>query len=171
MNPQIIQNQKNFFTRIFNQRVQKFDEFFSIKGFINDHPACLALIGHPSNHRQLVAHTAHNHSHRCFACWRADSAAHVGIDQSGLIALVNFCSFASCALLYAGVLPFKQGLHGLGLLLLRTLDGFLRGKTPAGKVFADAAHLQINAVLLADELAYSSSAPQAESIMSCSGLI
>ena len=111
MNLQVVQNQEHLFACIFEQSGLKFDELVRIKGLINDHPAGLAQIGHRGNHRQLVTCTAHGHCHRCFARWRVAPAAHVSIDQSSLITPVNFCSFASCALLYAGVLPLESGLR------------------------------------------------------------
>ena len=73
-----------------------------------------------------MAGTAYSNRDRSFSGWRVAPAAHVREDSRSLIALVNFCSFASCALLYAGVLPLKPSLHRLGLLVVRALDGLLR---------------------------------------------
>ena len=88
-------------------------------------------MGHYSNHRELVAGTAYSYRDRSFSRWRVAPVVHVGEDPHCLITPVNFCSFASCALLYAWVLPLKPSLHRLGLLLVRALDELLRSEAPA----------------------------------------
>lgn len=45
MAPQIIQNLEYFFLCIFDERSQKFDQLVGIEVLVNDHPACLSLIG------------------------------------------------------------------------------------------------------------------------------
>jgi len=162
VNPQVVQNQKDFFARVFDQSLQKFDQLLSIKSLVNDHPTRLALVGHRGNHRKLLTGTAHGHGHRCFARWCKASAAYIGVDQSRLIAPVNLSALGPGALLDAGVLALQPSLHGSRALLVSALDGLLRCEAPAGEVLADAAYLQLDAKFLFDELAHCGPAPQAE---------
>jgi hypothetical protein len=113
MNSQVVQNQKDLFARIFYQGSQEFNQLVRIKGIINNHPTRFALIGYRRNHGELLARTANGQCNRRFARWRKASAAHIRVDQSSLIAPVNFSTLASGALLYGGVLTVQPSLHGL----------------------------------------------------------
>ena len=80
-----------------------------------------------------------------------------------------FCVFAfedalgrAGALLDSRVLTLQPVLYSLGALLIRALDRLLRCEAPACEVFADAAHLQLDAEFMLNKLAYSSATPQAE---------
>ena len=48
---QVIENQKLFFARVLDQGLQKLNQFVRVKGLLNDHPACLALICDGGDHR------------------------------------------------------------------------------------------------------------------------
>ena len=61
MPPQIVQYQEDFFARILDQGLQEFNKLVGIKCRVDDHPACLALIGYRGNHRELLAGVAYRH--------------------------------------------------------------------------------------------------------------
>jgi|GEM_PF-4295891 len=88
--PQIIQNQEHLFPGILDQSSQEFNQLFRIKCIINNHPACLALIGHGGNHGKLFPGAPYGHRHRGLARRGKASTAHIGIDQR------RFISAPSC---------------------------------------------------------------------------
>ncbi len=51
MDAQVIENQKHFFARVLDQGLQELNQLVRVKGLLNDHPACLALIRDGGDHR------------------------------------------------------------------------------------------------------------------------
>jgi len=51
VNPQVVQNQEDFFARVFDQRLEEFNQPLVIERAVDDHPARLALVGHAGDHR------------------------------------------------------------------------------------------------------------------------
>lgn len=69
MPAQVVHNKKDFFVRILDQSLQKFNKLVDVEHLINDHPARFTLVSHRGNHRELLASAADSHGHRCFAHW------------------------------------------------------------------------------------------------------
>lgn len=139
--PQVVQNQKDFLTRILDQDLQEFNEFVRIKRFINNHSACLAAIGHGGDHGKLLPFTSYGHGYRGFACRCKTSTTHIRVDKRSIIAPVNLGTVTLGVLLDGGVLTFPPGLYRFGALFVGALDGFLWSESPTCKIFADAAHV------------------------------
>lgn len=155
VHPQIVHDQEDFFARILYQGLQEFNEFVSIKCFANDHPARLSLVGHRSDHQELLAGALQGYGCWCFARWRKASAPHIGVDQGCLSAPVDFSCLCPGALLDVRVFTFQPSLHSFGGFFAGAFDRFLWCEAPAGEVFADAARLQPDAKRLFDKLAHS----------------
>jgi hypothetical protein len=109
-----------------------------------------------------LAGPAYGHRNRRLASRRVASAPHVGVDQGGLVTPVDLRPLGPGALLDSRVLTLKPVLHRLGALLVSALDRLLRREAPSSEVLADAAHLELDAEFLLDELAYGSTTPQAK---------
>ncbi len=122
----------------------------------------LSPIGHGGDHGELLSCAAHGHRDRGLACGREASATHIGVDQRRLVTPVKLCALMSGAFSNARVFPFKPRLNRRRTLFISAPDRLLRGETPARQVFADAANLQFDAVLVFDQLADRGTAPEEE---------
>ena len=134
MNSQVVQYQEHFALCIFDQRPEKLNELVRVERLINDHPGRLALIGHSRNHRQLVARADHRKRHRCFANRRVAPAPYICVDQCGLIASVNLCTFCLGFGFNGGVLLIEPGAHSFGALFVGFFDRLLQRKSSACQV-------------------------------------
>src|SRR5699024_8778123 len=126
------------------------------------HPARLALVVDGGEHRQLLAGAANDPSDWRFALRGIAATADIGVDQSSLVAPVDFGPF-SLGPPGNGRIVFLQPLfHGRRRLLVGALDRLLRSEAPTSEVFANRCHVQLDAVFALYQLTHGNARPERE---------
>ena len=158
MDSQIVHNEKDLLLRVLDQALHKPDENLSRECFPVDHPAHLALVGDARNHV----------GGKSFGLLAQDRGLTLGGVSPPVLAVVSHPGFISPVNL--GILAFglfgDGGIsllhllgHGLRILLVGPLGGFLWSESPALKIFATGANRHGQTVFLFDELANRSPCP------------
>ncbi|MCS6763356.1 MAG: hypothetical protein MO853_04430 [Candidatus Protistobacter heckmanni] len=140
MHAEVVEDQEHFLARalaIGHQRLEEINELLVVKGTIDDHPACLALIGHCGNHRQLLSRTSNRHRDRGLPFWSITAAPNIRIHQRGFVTPVNLATFGLGTLLDGQILLIDPLLDRLRSLFVSALDRLFRRETPALEVVSD----------------------------------
>src|ERR1700675_940754 len=85
MHTEVIEHQEDLPSGLLDKRLEELDQSHMVEVAVDDHPACLALVGNGRNHRQLLTCTANDVGYRRIPLGCVATATHVGIDHRCLI--------------------------------------------------------------------------------------
>lgn len=111
---------------------------------VDDHPACLAMVGNSRDHRKLLPRASNDISHRRISLGRVAATTHVDIDHRLLIAPVDLGIFFFGALLDLGIGLVEPPLNRNMRLFIGARNGLLWRESPTLEIFAHTAHRDAN---------------------------
>ena len=151
MNTQIVQNQIDFSTGIFDQPATKPNERLRVHGLVVNHKTNFALIRNSGDQINFVSFCIEPDSRR-FPFWRIAPTMLAVAAKSCFIPPIDF------GFLYFSfgdnfrILFIKPFLNRFRVLLIGPAKRFLRGKPPALEILADGSNRHLYGKKLADEL-------------------
>jgi len=159
MNTQIVKNQKDFMTNVFDQPFQESNESFRIHVVLVDHKADLALIRDRGN--QVDSFTLGWKANcRSFPSGGITSAMLTVIGKPGFISPMNFGTYFFGFLGNCRILLVQPLLYGLRILFIGLAQWLLWGEAPAFQIFTHCPNRHLNRPQLLDQLLNRYSGPQ-----------
>ena len=160
MDTKIIQDQKDFARRIFDQSFQKGDHHLRVHISFIDHKAHCALIGDRTDQIDAGSFSAQANNRRLYPGGKTAPPMLAIRSQPGFISPIDLSILIFSFPGNTWILFVKPFLHSRRVLFIRSTKWLLGGKTPSAKIFSDGPNRHSNLEKLQNQRLYCPSCPQ-----------